>query len=391
MAQVDTSIYANLLRAPKSVADYDAEYQQGQANKLAMLTNQAQYDQMQRGIERQNKLSSLVGGFGQDDAANVNRLYQGGFFGEAQDYAKNAAQVAKTRAETGKTAVDTEKAKFQTAKEQLQLIVDVASSASDPASYAQGRALLQAQGIDVSSIPEQFDPAYVQQAGQMAMSQLQRVEQAAKERGYQLDVQKFQETKRSNLAGEAVQRGQLAVAQGNLSARQQEVAMGGKPPPGFRWKGDGTLEAIPGGPGDKLPEAQQKQVVGVQNLSNAITEYRQALKGFSKLDNLSPDARAKMGTKYNNMMLQAKEAYNLGVLNGPDFEILQSVITDPRSLTGFITSKGALDSQASELDRIMSGVAATSGNRRPQDGAPLVSKPKSAPANIDDLLKKYGD
>ena len=39
------------------------------------------------------------------------------------------------------------------------------------------------------------------------------------------------------------------------------------------------------------------------------------------------------------MMLQAKEAYNLGVLNGPDFQILQSVVTDPRSLTGAFTSK----------------------------------------------------
>ena len=391
MAQIDTSIYNALLRPPKSVAEYDAEYQQAQGNKLALMTQQAQYDQMQRGIERQNKLSSLVGGFGQDDNENVNRLYQGGFFKEAQDYAKSAADVAKTRADVGKTKADTDKARFQTAKDQLQLLFDVASAARDPASYAQGRAMLQAQGVDVSSIPEQYDPAYVEQSKQLALTELQRVEQAAKERGYQLDVQKFDETKRSNRASEAVARGQLAVAQGNLAARQQEVAMGGKPPPGFRWKGDGTLEAIPGGPGDKLPEAQQKQVVGVQNLSNAIAEYREALKGFSKLDNLNPDARAKMGTKYNNMMLQAKEAYNLGVLNGPDFDILQSVITDPRSLKGFVTSKEALDSQASELDRIMSGVAKTSGNRRPQDGAPLVNKPKPAPANIDDLLKKYGD
>ncbi|WP_421883308.1 hypothetical protein [Methylibium sp.] len=157
--------------------------------------------------------------------------------------------------------------------------------------------------------------------------------------------------------------------------KASEIAQGGKPPPGYRWAGEGRLEAIPGGPGDKLPEKQQNQVVGVQNLSNAISEYRKELAGFGKLDTLSPDARARMGTKYNNMMLQAKEAYNLGVLNGPDLEILTSVITDPRSFKGALTSKDALDSQASELDRIMGGIGAVSANRRPQDA----QKPGAAP------------
>lgn len=171
--------------------------------------------------------------------------------------------------------------------------------------------------------------------------------------------------------------------------------MGGKPPPGYRWSDGGRLEAIPGGPGDKLPESQQKQVVGVQNLRNAIGEYRDELGKFGKLDVLKPDARAGMGTKYKNMMLQAKEAYNLGVLNGPDLKILTDVITDPVSLKGYVTSKEALDNQAIELDRIMSVIGQVSGQRRPQDAPP---KPPAAPppsgapsqAEIDALLKKYG-
>lgn len=153
-----------------------------------------------------------------------------------------------------------------------------------------------------------------------------------------------------------------------------EIGMGGKPPPGYRWSADGKSQvAIPGGPGDKLPESQQKQVVGVNNLSNAIREYRAELPSFGKDGVVSPDARARMGTKYNNMMLQAKEAYNLGVLNGPDLSILTSVITDPRSFKGFVTSTSALDKQASELDRIMQDVGLVSGQaRQPQNGgAPL--------------------
>lgn len=183
-----------------------------------------------------------------------------------------------------------------------------------------------------------------------------------------------------------------AFTQSRMDARQAaEIASGGKPPPGYRWTPDGTLAAIPGGPGDKLPESQQKQVVGVNNLSNAIREYRTELGGFTMSDALKPDARARMGTKYNNMMLQAKEAYNLGVLNGPDFEILQSVITDPRSLKGAITSNKALDTQASELDRIMQGVAGVSSQaRQPQQSggrAPAAPAARSIPQGAADMLR----
>jgi hypothetical protein len=152
-----------------------------------------------------------------------------------------------------------------------------------------------------------------------------------------------------------------------------------KPPAGYQWNPDGSLKAIPGGPGDKLPETNQKQITGTRNLQGAISEYQNELANWSKLDGLSPDKSAAMGTKYNNMMLQAKEAYNLGVLNGPDLEILTSVITDPRSLKGAITSNSALDSQASELSRIMSDIAVTSGdkvvpNRDGQPAKPIMTK-----------------
>lgn len=116
-----------------------------------------------------------------------------------------------------------------------------------------------------------------------------------------------------------------------------------------------TLQPIPN-IGPKLGETAQKQQVGVQNTKNAIAEYRAALDKFTLADIANPNARAKMGTVYNNMLLQAKEAFNLGVLNGPDYAILQEVITNPTSLKGGITSKAALDEQASKLDEIMGRV-----------------------------------
>lgn len=113
------------------------------------------------------------------------------------------------------------------------------------------------------------------------------------------------------------------------------------------------------GVGPKLGETAQKQQVGVQNTKNAIQSYLSELEKFSMTDIVNPNARARMGTVYNNMLLQAKEAYNLGVLNGPDYQILQEVITSPSSLKGGVTSKEALDAQAAKLDEILERIGKT--------------------------------
>jgi hypothetical protein len=100
-----------------------------------------------------------------------------------------------------------------------------------------------------------------------------------------------------------------------------------------------------------LPEGATKQVTGATNLKDAITNYKSALKGFSTLDMVNPNARASMGNAYNNMMLQAKEAYNLGVLNGPDYAILQSVVKDPTNPSAMLVGKKTLEKQADDLSK----------------------------------------
>jgi hypothetical protein len=117
-----------------------------------------------------------------------------------------------------------------------------------------------------------------------------------------------------------------------------------------------TQQPIEGAVGPKVGEVAQKQLGGVATVKDAITEYRAALKIWKPSDIANPNARARMGTVYNNMLLQAKEAYNLGVLNGPDYMILQEVITNPASLVGGLTTKEALDDQAKKLDEVMTRV-----------------------------------
>jgi len=105
-----------------------------------------------------------------------------------------------------------------------------------------------------------------------------------------------------------------------------------------------------------LPEGLNKQVTGAVNLTDAITDYQTKIKGFGFKDFANPDKRAEMGNLYNNMMLQAKEAYNLGVLNGPDYDILQKVVKDPTNVSSLAFSNTALSNQADSLRKTSSDI-----------------------------------
>ena len=141
-------------------------------------------------------------------------------------------------------------------------------------------------------------------------------------------------------------------------------------------------------PTAKLGEATQKQLSGIDSLKSAISSYRDQLKTWSPLDAADPVKRSAMSTVYNNMMLQAKEAYGLGVLNGPDYKILTDVVADPTSPKGIAYgSFGALDSQAKSLDDLMTNMKATIKSAQPGAKQPEAdnssAKQKSKTFNID--------
>lgn len=126
----------------------------------------------------------------------------------------------------------------------------------------------------------------------------------------------------------------------------------------------------------KLSPEQQKQITGAQNTVNAIKEFKDELQSFDprSLANLSPAARAKIQTKYRNMQLQAKEAYNLGVLNGPDLTIIEQLVADPTSYTGALIGKKGIDAQASELSRIIKDIGTVAGQKPKSVTEPAMPK-----------------
>ena len=212
-----------------------------------------------------------------------------------------------------------------------------------------------------------------------------------------LSLPTFQDAN-SRASNATTQRGQNMVDARARDAQAVASAAGRKPqfhdgqwvsPPSAANPG-GAVVAVPGFQ-KPLGETAKKTLSGIESLNGAIGEYVTELKGWSNKGAFNPDARAAMGTKYNNMMLQAKEAYNLGVLNGPDYEILQAVITDPRSAKGFVTSNKAMEGQATELSRIVSKVTAPavrgSGAAAETTAAKAAPNPLPANASAKNLTK----
>jgi len=151
-----------------------------------------------------------------------------------------------------------------------------------------------------------------------------------------------------------------------------------------------------------LPEGLNKQVTGAVNLTDAISDYQSKIKGFGVKDFANPDKRAEMGNLYNNMMLQAKEAYNLGVLNGPDYDILQKVVKDPTNVSSLAFSNTALSNQADSLRKTSSDIVKNAylsqGREVPADIAakfvkkeePKTEKSKDENVDIQSQLRTKG-
>jgi len=94
-------------------------------------------------------------------------------------------------------------------------------------------------------------------------------------------------------------------------------------------------------PANKVRLTNKEAITVQNNLSNdenlkaiqkamdtwrSLSEYEKQINETGSNSILSPIARGKAGTKYQTAILNAKEYFNLGVLNGPDQEILMQVL-----------------------------------------------------------------
>lgn len=286
----------------------------------------------------------------------------------AVDPLKAGPAYAKSQLDMRKAQADIAKDETETRIKVLERGASILSGAKDQASYELALRTGEQAGVFtpemLSKLPREFNPQMVAMMRNAGVTEAQRLADERAKEGHDITMRGQDISAGTTIRGQditdartraegAANRSVSMRGQDLTDARTRDQLGQSRVPAGYRALPDGNLEPIPGGPATKLGEAQVKQKIGVDNTRDAIGEYRDRLKTFGITDTVRPDKRAEMGTVYNNMMLQAKEAFNLGVLNGPDLQILESVIANPNSWSSAGISKKALDAQAAKLDEIM--------------------------------------
>jgi hypothetical protein len=198
-----------------------------QGRELGRANQLARQQEMERAfeVEQQQKIqNALAGGLDIRTPEGQAALMKFGPQGLAM-----AAQGA----QLGQYAFQAKQAEQLAARQKLEDAIGMLRS--DPSQWSANRARAAEMGMDISKIPENYDPRWV--SGQLkALIPLKD----------QLDFEL-----RGRIAD--VQERQVGVAEREVGIRELD-AMGGpkkeKPPEGYRWTEAGNLEFIPGGPKD---------------------------------------------------------------------------------------------------------------------------------------------
>lgn len=253
---IDPSIALGF-RAPQLESPVNALAQllQVQGAQQQNQLGQMKLDEHSRGIERTNRLQALLGGFkpGTAAAEQGEILTRGGFIDEGRKVIESGAKVNSDQRAAEKAQREAEKFQIEAMSQKLALGAQILGSAKDQASYDAARQTAMNAGLDVTKMPPQFDPAFVQAKRTEGLTALQQLEQHWKAKGYDLNLKQAGETARHNKASEGLTAaGQAITVRGqNMNdARAREQLAQGKAPAGYRQGPDGTLVPIAGGPED---------------------------------------------------------------------------------------------------------------------------------------------
>lgn len=236
MAQVDTSIYGNMLRPVKSVQEYDAEAQQAEGNKLGLLLQRGQYDAQQRGVAEDASFRNLLSS-GADEKALMAASPT-----KALALMKGRAEIGKETAQTGLYGAQTKKAEADTGKTNWEAreakrktaLTDIAALDSPETAIRSLQAHFQAGDLDeqkyqsvLATIPQ--NPA------DFPAWQVKMLRSIMSAENQMLDERKRTdqtETARNNKAQNGIAAGQLGVAQGQLGVARQRLAQDHDAPKG---------------------------------------------------------------------------------------------------------------------------------------------------------------
>lgn len=108
---------------------------------------------------------------------------------------------------------------------------------------------------------------------------------------------------------------------------------------------------------------QYKAIIKAQESLSYLDAFEKDFKKYGTTSQYtSPFDNAKLGATYNAAVLNLKEFFNLGVLNGPDLDVIKSVLPDPTN-QGLITNIKSKTATKAGITNVKSQINSTLDNR----------------------------
>jgi hypothetical protein len=105
-----------------------------------------------------------------------------------------------------------------------------------------------------------------------------------------------------------------------------------------------------------LEGESRKAVNGAANYQDALDRYVQVLNSVDMTDLANPQVRQKIDSAYNSAILTGKEAYKLGVLNGGDERILNSLFPNYSDTSKMLVFKNTIKDLAQTQKEFGTGI-----------------------------------
>lgn len=164
---------------------------------------------------------------------------------------------------------------------------------------------------------------------------------------------------------------QNASTQHSLAATQAlrekpQGGAGGNAPQGYQWvrSQDGSLSLAPikGGPSDPNRVAPGEGVkirasnASIDALEQSLNDYITKLGKTSSLGRVFSRGAdvSRVETGHTDLLLQMKNLYELGVLNGPDYMLMTKIVEDPTGLMQLARGTDGLKAQTDTVKSIIS-------------------------------------
>lgn len=180
MAQIDNSIYAN-----QTTPDFLGSFEKGMKLR-EMHTQRKEKDaenQKKKAIESafaKALTQSPDGSIKFDQNAVVKGIADAGYSTSAYE-TQNSLQ---------KQAFENEQQKWNKIKQQNEMTGQLLNGVVDQATYDAAKAQAQRYGMDISQLPPQYNPAFINQAKQQVLTVQQQLDNQFKERGFEYGQKK---------------------------------------------------------------------------------------------------------------------------------------------------------------------------------------------------------